>query len=385
MRRIDETCSCITGLLRKIGAPLRLALIVISLLCWRSSAFSGDDPAPAGIRKRIEDVLSKHLIATGTPGIAFGLVRRDLTIADSYLGYASVEDKRLVDASTLFDWGSLSKSLTAVCALKMAETDVLDLDADIRSYLPELELDTAVSCRHILAHQAGIGGLEVYPQLFELERFSREELSQKVILDRIRVGRTIFPPGTRQEYSSPGYILLSIAMERAAKKSFDRIVDEIVATPLGLSSLCVGGTSKSDVSAYQLEHGKPQLIDNPARDWLLGAGAVRSNLGDAIAFVSSLTRSSLLSPKSSHELFKRRSVVKFELDQEGPLMSITYGFLRAGEGPAATIMSRGDRPGARSLLVIYPQTQVATIMFANASPLDLETINLEVMKSLMEK
>jgi CubicO group peptidase (beta-lactamase class C family) len=171
---------------------------------------------------------------------------------------------------------------------------------------------------------------------------------------------------------------------RYQKKPFAEIVDEIVAKPLKLSSLRVGGTSKTDVVPYRLVQGKRQPIDETTEDWRLGAGAIKSNLPDALRFVSALIKSSILTPESSKELFKRRAIMDRKGDK-GEVIGVTYGFLRVGEGPDATIAVDGLQPGVTSVLMIFPRQQMASVIFANATPLDLAKIQLKAMEVLLEK
>lgn len=329
------------------------------------------------IEERVEQVLRKQAHQSGAAGLAFGMVQQGRTIVLSYAGYASWADKTPIDASTVFNWASLSKGVTAVCALKMAEQGRLDLDADIKKYIPEIKVEKSVTLRDLLVHRAGIGGYAHHPRLNELEKLEPKSLTQDAILAKMTLDEFVFEPGTQVEYSSPGYILLSIAMERAASKSYAELVDEIVAKPLKLSSLRAGGISEADAIRYRLVNGQRQRVEDVNDDWRLGAGTIKSNLPEALVFASSLIQSSILTPESSKELFKRH----FNLRVDGELVGVTYGFMRSGEGAEATILAVGNQPGARSFMIIYPRAQVASLIFGSTTPLDIERIHLEAMRA----
>ena len=96
------------------------------------------------------------------------MVQESSIVLECYTGYASRAGEKRVDASSVFSWASLSKGLTAVCALKMAEQGQLNLDADIKDYIPELDFEAPITLRQLLCQQAGIGGYDLYPELFEL-------------------------------------------------------------------------------------------------------------------------------------------------------------------------------------------------------------------------
>lgn len=387
LNRAITLCNFFSLPMRRRNLCIRAAVLLgvtVSTFAFVPGQCSGQDRRSPLVEKRVERVLREQAHKNGAAGIAFGMVQNDSTVLECYTGYASWNDKRRVDASSVFAWASLSKGLTAVCALKMAEQGRLNLDADIKNYIPELDLQAPVTLRQLLAQQAGIGGYNAHPELLDLKKLDPKLLTQQAIVEKLAGKKTVFEPGSRQGYSSPGYILLSIAMERAAKKSFAEIVDEIVAKPLKLSSLRVGKSSEADVVPYRLINGKRESIGDSNEDWRLGAGAVKSNLPDALRFASSLVESSILSPESSKELFKRRANVKRE-DHKGIVIGVTYGFMRIGEGADAPIMASGMQPGARSLLIIYPRQQMASVIFANTTPLDLERIHFAATQALTKK
>ena len=383
--RLTSNCS-LSRAARQTNLCLRRVVFfgVVSVLTLWPVRCQSQDRRSRFVEKRVERVLREYAARTGAAGIAFGLTQNGSTLLECYTGYASWADETRVDASVVFNWASLSKGLTAVCALKMVEQGQLNLDSDIKDYIPELELQVPVTLRQLLDQQGGIGGYDAYPELFELKKLDRKMLTQQAILAKMAKQKTVFQPGSRQGYSSPAYILLSIAMERASKKAFAEIVDEIVAKPLKLSSLRVGGTSEADVVPYELVNGKRQPIEDSNNDWRLGAGAIKSNLPDALTFASSLIRSSILTPASSKELFKRRATVR-RGGGTGEVIGVAYGFMRVGEGSDSSIAATGMQPGAKALLIIYPRQQMASVIFANTTPLDLERIQLAAMQALVEE
>src|SRR5947209_15143377 len=91
---------------------------------------------------------------TQTPGVAIGLVQ-DGEEQVAGFGVTSVENPLDVTPDTLFQIGSITKTFTATAAMRLVERGELDLDAPIRTYLPELKLadeDVAarVTARHLL-------------------------------------------------------------------------------------------------------------------------------------------------------------------------------------------------------------------------------------------
>ena len=91
-------------------------------------------------------------------GLAVGVVEEGKVAYLKGFGYADREACTPVDpGKTLFRWASCSKPLTAIAALQLAETGKLDLDADVRDYVPEFpDKGTPITARQLLCHQGGI-------------------------------------------------------------------------------------------------------------------------------------------------------------------------------------------------------------------------------------
>src|SRR5215831_3236508 len=87
------------------------------------------------------------LVDKGGPGLALGVYENGELVASATAGLAVVEHDVPVTDGTVFDLASVSKQVTATCLLLLAREGRVDLDADIRGYLPELSLAPAVTLR----------------------------------------------------------------------------------------------------------------------------------------------------------------------------------------------------------------------------------------------
>jgi serine beta-lactamase-like protein LACTB len=331
------------------------------------------------VERNVERALREVSNRTAVAGFGFGVVQGSATVLECYSGFASKESDRRIDASSIFHWASLSKSVTAVCALRLAELGKFDLDSDIRNLVPELKLGSSVSARQILSMRGGFGDYESYPELLDLASLDRERVTSSVILEKMAPKGLVFAPGEKVGYSSPGYIVLSIALERATGAAFGAIVAEHVASPLDLKTLRVGGKSKFDVSRYRIEGETRVLVPQTYEDWRMGAGSISSSLSDALRYCAALIESSLLTPESSRELFRSHAMLKADGDES---IGLAYGFTRVGKGQESVLSASGKQPGTSSILTIFPNEKIATLLFANTTPVDLESIQEELITLL---
>jgi len=96
------------------------------------------------------------------PGVAVGVYHNGAQQVGG-LGVTNVDHPLAVDAHTLYQIGSISKTFTGTTAMRLAEQGKLDLDAPIRTYLPDLKLADAeaterVTMKHLLTHTGGWEG-----------------------------------------------------------------------------------------------------------------------------------------------------------------------------------------------------------------------------------
>ncbi len=144
-------------------------------------------------------------------------------------------DANLVAATTLFDIASLTKIVaTTAAAMLLYQRDVLDLDLPVGELLPGFvvgrdpaEHARRVTVRHLLAHSSGLPG---YVPLFHTATSPMDILRGCLTLPLQA------EPGTRVEYSDPGFILLGKAIETLIREDLPTFVHREVFEQLGMES-----------------------------------------------------------------------------------------------------------------------------------------------------
>jgi len=111
------------------------------------------------IRPDLTTHLDDEMARRHVPGVAIGIVHRDEEVIVTR-GVTSVEHPLDVDATTLFQVGSRTKTFTATALMRQVEAGRLDLDAPLVEYLPEFalgipEYTRRVTPRHLLTHTGG--------------------------------------------------------------------------------------------------------------------------------------------------------------------------------------------------------------------------------------
>ena len=219
--------------------PLRCALIGLVVAC---SSSGPTPPKSAGIplasarslgldSARLTAVVS-YLAAESDsgafPGAVLAVGRHGRLAALAPVGHYGVDDRRPVEAGTLYDLASLTKvvALTTACMI-LVDEGRLALDAPIARYVPEFRgpMKDRVTVRHLLTHSAGLAAdLPLYT----------ETASRRPALAAVDTTTLLAPPGTSYRYSDLSAIVLMQVVERVTGEPFDRWVETRVFGPLGM-------------------------------------------------------------------------------------------------------------------------------------------------------
>ncbi len=182
-------------------------------------------------------VLEKAIAAQAFPGASFGVLAGNAVVALSGLGQFTYDPGATpVTASTVYDLASLTKVIaTTSMAMLLWQRGQLDLEQPLATSLPRfVEGDTdksraRVTLRMLLAHASGLPG---YARLFA-QAAGRHELLQACLHLPLTAD-----PGSRQEYSDPGFILLGEALATIAGEPLESFCTREVFAPLGMTSTC---------------------------------------------------------------------------------------------------------------------------------------------------
>src|SRR4030095_7875738 len=153
-------------------------------------------PLIADLEQRLPAVLAQ---ATTVPGVSMALVADAKLLWRGAFGVKDFASRAPVDHDTIFEAGSVSKTVFAYAVMKLCERGVLNLDTPLTRYTsdrflkgdPRLDL---ITTRHVLSHTSG----------FQNWRSKKEPLAIR------------FSPGERWDYSGEGYSYLQSVMTQLA-------------------------------------------------------------------------------------------------------------------------------------------------------------------------
>lgn len=112
-------------------------------------------PEPRALAAKVEAVMQ----TCGVPGVAIGITDAGGDASWAF-GITNVDHPLPVDADTVFEIASITKTMTATVAARLAAEGRLDLDAPVRRYLPDFRVadhgvSERVTVRDLFTHTAG--------------------------------------------------------------------------------------------------------------------------------------------------------------------------------------------------------------------------------------
>ena len=228
------------------------------------------------------------------------LVARDgEVLLDRGYGFANREWSVPNDGDTKFRLGSVTKQFTAVAIMLLNERGLVDLDAPVKTYLPDAPAAwDGVTVRHLLTHTAGV------PNFTDFDDYGASKTLPATIdslIARFRDRPLDFQPGEGWSYSNSGYILLTAIVEKASGKSYAEFVAETLFQPLGMADS--GYDSHAAVLPRRASGYAPTARGIVNADYIdmsipQGAGALYSTTRDLLKWEQGLFGGRLLTPAS---------------------------------------------------------------------------------------
>lgn len=179
--------------------------------------------------------LSEHLTAQAQelsiPGAAAGVL---LEGEETYacFGVTNIESPVEVDENTLFHIGSLTKTVTATALMSLVDRGDVELEAPVRTYLPEFRLqdeDAAarVTILQILNHTSGWEELRV-------NTGEGDDALAQYVAQMAGVAQ-VTPPGARAAYNNPAYSIAARVVELVTETSYEQALHDLLFEPLEMT------------------------------------------------------------------------------------------------------------------------------------------------------
>ncbi|HLU85508.1 serine hydrolase [Xanthomarina gelatinilytica] len=187
----------------------------------------------AELSKNIEAVVQDYIDLGIFSGIILVAEKGNIQFHKAY-GLANRETKAPNTINTLFDIGSMNKTFTSIVVKQLVAEGKLNLDDKLTQYIPGFKDPNAnkITINHLLNHESGFADYHTR-NYFDLPLNERK---LNAIVERAKSYDLNFEPGTEQDYSNLGYVILGAVIEKVSGKSYFDNVNERIVKPLNLKN-----------------------------------------------------------------------------------------------------------------------------------------------------
>ena len=205
----------------------------------------------------MDSVVDSFLTFWSLKGASLSIVRKDSLVYARGYGWADEAAREPMTPGTLLRMASVSKLLTAVGIMKLQEDSLLNLQSPVfgpyglLSEYPFKDDDYClITVEHLLRHQGGFsqrGGDPMFSTLSNMASFGLSAPpDQETLVRKLLQRRLAFVPGTGQEYSNFGYLLLSMIIEKVSGMSYADFMQQNVFAPAHCHGFRIAGNWADD-------------------------------------------------------------------------------------------------------------------------------------------
>lgn len=304
---------------RALGGLLALAAtagVTIGVLPGDAQARPKTTARATADHPRLRALLHRLTTTDGSPGALVALRDRSgSTVLTS--GVADVRRHTPVRADSRFRIGSMTKPFVATVVLQLVGEGRVVLDAPVERYLPGVVRGHGndgrkITVRQLLQHTSGLSD---YLNHLKPQDIIDDPLAHRDTRDLVRLAlahRPDFAPGTDVRYSSTGYLLAGMLIERVTGHTYGQEIRRRVIEPLHLRRTSVPGDAPGISGPHPRGYVRTGK-DAPLKDitalnptFAGPSGSMISNGADMNRFMDALVRGKLLRPAQLRQMMKTR-------------------------------------------------------------------------------
>ena len=273
----------------------RAFVTIVVLACC---AIASAQTLPTDLGQRV-DAVAEKMLSRPVAGISVAIARDGQLVFARGYGMANLDHSVAVTPETVFHIASISKNILTAVVLQLVEKRKIDLDDDVKKYVPELPTHGhTVTVRQLLNHTSGIYSFTSLP---EAEANERLDLTHEQVLALFKDKPFDFEPGTAWRYDNSGFYLAGMIVERVTKQEYGAYVREHVLKQLGMNStqMCDARMVVPHL-ASGYDRDQSALVNAAFMSWKLpfAAGAICATATDVVKWQAALDTGRVLSASS---------------------------------------------------------------------------------------
>ncbi|EMO6175294.1 ADC family extended-spectrum class C beta-lactamase [Acinetobacter baumannii] len=251
-------------------------LLLSPLFIFSTSIYAGNTPKDQEIKKLVDQNFKPLLEKYDVPGMAVGVIQNNKKY-EMYYGLQSVQDKKAVNSSTIFELGSVSKLFTATAGGYAKNKGKISFDDTPGKYWKELK-NTPID-------QVNLLQLATYTSGNLALQFPDEVKTDQQVLTFFKDWKPKNSIGEYRQYSNPSIGLFGKVVALSMNKPFDQVLEKTIFPALGLKHSYVN-VPKTQMQNYAFGYNQENqpIRVNPGPLYA-PAYSVKSTLPDMLSFI----------------------------------------------------------------------------------------------------
>ena len=323
------------------------------------------------VDKYLKDEIQKNHI----PGLSVAVLLHGKIVFSQQYGLSNVELSVPVNSTSQFKIASLTKPITGIAMMMLAEEGKISLDSSFSHYLSDLPFQwRAVTVRQALSHTSGIPDYFLSPD-WSWRNSWRLDLTQEEFIRMTSKAPMSFNPGTNMKYSNSGFYLLGMLIEKVSGVSYQEYIGQRIFKPLQMTSTrrdSAEAIIPNRVNGYTFKDGKLRNAEYTSDTWAYAEGGIITTALDLAKLDSALYTDQLLKRSSIEQMWTPSNLsngMKGVIGDNGAGKPNYYGlgWYISDYHNHKLILHGGQKPGFTSNYFRFINDNLTVIVLSNLS------------------
>lgn len=323
---------------------------------------------------RVDAWLQEQVDLAKYPSLSVAVVRDGKIVYQGAFGFEDIKASRKATPQTPYHVASVTKAFTASLAVMLHDRGVVDLDQPVVKYLPKdvsisttPELGATITLRQLASHTSGLprgvpGRVQSVEGWYQLE--------PQRLYDHLANATLDFDPGTDEENSNLGFGLLGHALERAANKPFDRLVQKKLCDPLQLERTAIQVDDKLRPATGYSSIGWRFERKHSFRERLAPSGGLVTSVEDLAKFLAAQMKPGVFSSEMLKQLHTESTL------SDGSAAGSALGWsVRSNVYVGRILKKNGGRSNCSAWIGFAPEHGVGVAVVTNCGEPDVDPIS----------
>ncbi len=345
-----------------------------------------DEALTVNSKEELEQKLKSEVENNKLISISYCVVKNDKLVYSGAMGYADKNNKIPATDNTRYLVASVSKTITAIAAMKLVEQNLISLDEDINKFLPFSVRnpsfpDEKITLRMLLSHRSSIS--DEFQETLTLDCYGTDcamTLDQYFKAVFLNTGQyysaknfSNSKPGSAEDYSNLGSALIGYLVERITQTPFDVYCKTNIFNPLGMSKT-EWRLANTPVSELAIPYSNEITSSNPHYTFPdYPNGGLRTTVLDLSIFLRMVM---LNGSVNNIQILSQPTMTEMKTLQFGSTEFCLSFYYDTVKGKKVLGHSGGEK-GVTAEMFYDTNTNVGVIVFSNEEDAELEnTVSL---------